>query len=108
MALITRICISPEHPSLPGHFPGRPLVPGVVLLDTLCAAIQAELGAGARLTGLPNLKFQSPVLPGETVDVHVEFATADERSVRARIRGTCGQALAFEGSMTFATTAHAD
>jgi 3-hydroxymyristoyl/3-hydroxydecanoyl-(acyl carrier protein) dehydratase len=109
MALITRICISPDHPSLPGHFPGRPLIPGVVILDVLCAAIQEELGAGANLTGLPNLKFQHPVLPGQGVDIHVEFATSAAGSVRARFRGTCEQVLAFEGSMTFAITAtHAD
>ena len=33
--------VAPDHPSLPGHFPGRPLVPGVVLLDRVLEAIEA-------------------------------------------------------------------
>ena len=32
--------ISADHPSLPGHFPGHPIVPGVVLLDRVLEAIE--------------------------------------------------------------------
>ena len=33
------LCVAPTHPSLPGHFPGQPVVPGVVILDAVQAAI---------------------------------------------------------------------
>src|SRR3546814_2617840 len=36
--------IAADHPSLPGHFPGRPLVPGVVVLDRVLDAIEAHAG----------------------------------------------------------------
>ena len=54
------------HPSLPGHFPGCPVVPGVVLLDE---AMAHATPAGAELAGFDAVKFLRPVLPGETVDV---------------------------------------
>ncbi|HSV81060.1 MAG TPA: hypothetical protein VLK85_17825 [Ramlibacter sp.] len=55
--------VAMDHPSLSGHFPGRPLVPGVLLLDHVLQAI-------SRLTdcdvgGLRQVKFMSALLPGE-------------------------------------------
>lgn len=58
-----------SHPSLPGHFPGRPVVPGVVLLDEVFAVLSV-LHRGRVLTGLPRVKFTHPVLPGQEVVVH--------------------------------------
>ena len=60
--------VPPDHPAFAGHFPGRPIVPGVVLLD------QALLFA-AQLRGEPSLggwqvaqaKFFVPVGPGQTL-----------------------------------------
>ena len=48
--------IATDHPCLPGHFPGRPLVPGVVLLDRVLAAIEAAHGPTGPLR-LPQVKF---------------------------------------------------
>ena len=42
-----RFTVPHDHPSLPGHFPGRPVVPGVVLLDRVLAAIEAAHGPAA-------------------------------------------------------------
>jgi 3-hydroxyacyl-[acyl-carrier-protein] dehydratase len=66
-----RFVIEPDHPSLPGHFPGRPLVPGVVLLDRVVAAIEATHGALGPLR-LPQVKFMQPLLPGEAARVELE------------------------------------
>lgn len=63
--------IDPGHPSLPGHFPGRPLVPGVVLLDCVVAAIEATHGPLGPLR-LPQVKFMQPLLPGEAARVELE------------------------------------
>ena len=63
--------IEPDHPSLPGHFPGRPLVPGVVLLDRVIAAIETTHGPLGPLR-LPQVKFMQPLLPGEEARVELE------------------------------------
>jgi len=56
--------ISKLHPSLPGHFPGNPVVPGVVILDEVISAVrhwQSEI----ELQGINTVKFLSPLLPDE-------------------------------------------
>lgn len=63
-----------DHPSLPGHFPGRPLVPGVVLLDRVVAAIEAVHGPLGALR-LPQVKFLQPLLPGESARIELDGAS---------------------------------
>jgi 3-hydroxymyristoyl/3-hydroxydecanoyl-(acyl carrier protein) dehydratase len=60
-----------DHPSLPGHFPGHPVVPGVVLLDHVLAAIETTYGPLGALR-LPQVKFVQPLLPGEQAEVALE------------------------------------
>ena len=63
------LTISPAHPALAGHFPGMPVVPGVVLLDEALHAIGAALGADLAACRIASVKFLSPVLPGQALDV---------------------------------------
>lgn len=56
------------HPALTGHFPGRPLVPGVVLLDHASRLISKRL-PGRRIVGFSRVKFARPVRPGKRVEV---------------------------------------
>jgi len=50
-----------DHPAFAGHFPGRPIVPGVVLLDRLLSCV-------ATPSDIASAKFLSPVGPGETLE----------------------------------------
>ena len=58
-----RFAVPADHPALPGHFPGRPVVPGVLLLDAVLRA------AGVAEGRVLRAKFIAPVLPGEEVEI---------------------------------------
>jgi 3-hydroxyacyl-[acyl-carrier-protein] dehydratase len=80
MSFELETAIDPAHPALPGHFPGHPVVPAVVLLAEVAAAIEAALGPQARLAGLPGVKFLAPLAPGERFRIVIE--PLDPRRVR--------------------------
>ena len=63
--------IPADHPSLAGHFPNAPIVPGVVVLDEVAAAL-AEWRKGSRLIGIPFVKFLSPIKPGQVFTIAFE------------------------------------
>jgi 3-hydroxymyristoyl/3-hydroxydecanoyl-(acyl carrier protein) dehydratase len=83
MTAETTLLIAPDHPAFAGHFPGMPIVPGVVLLDAaLHAALQAQApsaGAGDGTTTvcrISSAKFLSPVGPGETLSISCAIAAS--------------------------------
>lgn len=55
-----------DHPAFAGHFPGRPILPGVVLLDRVVWLADSLGGAAAGWT-VAQAKFLSPVGPGEAL-----------------------------------------
>jgi 3-hydroxyacyl-[acyl-carrier-protein] dehydratase len=63
-----RFSIPGSHPSLAGHFPGQPIVPGVLVLDQAVALVLRDYPS-KRLAELTNAKFLAPVLPGDEVTV---------------------------------------
>jgi 3-hydroxyacyl-[acyl-carrier-protein] dehydratase len=58
------LCIDAGHPALPGHFPGDPLVPGVIMLERVALAMRAW--RGQRLARVLEAKFMAPLLPAQT------------------------------------------
>ena len=61
-----------DHPALPGHFPGQPIVPGVVVLDHVLEAIAAAHGALPAALRLPQVKFMAPLLPGQEARIELD------------------------------------
>jgi len=74
------LCIktfSGEEPFFRGHFPGDPLVPGVILAEALAQTAGIAAGRGAdgksyRLSAIKQMKFLRPVRPGD--EIHLEAA----------------------------------
>ena len=58
-----------SHPALPGHFPGNPVVPGVLILDHVLRAFEASQLRPMSLRRLTNVKFLQSLLPGETANI---------------------------------------
>jgi len=66
-----RITIAPDHPAFAGHFPQRPIVPGVLLLDAVARLAERELGGESAQWTLASAKFLRPVGPGATLDIQL-------------------------------------
>lgn len=73
-------CVSMNEPFFPGHFPGQPIMPGVLILEAL-----AQTGAVAALSlpenrgklavfgGVKNCRFKKPVTPGDVLELSCEL-----------------------------------
>ena len=66
---------------LQGHFPGNPVVPGVILCEIMAQSCALLVGAEAvgktpMYTGLDKVKFRNPVRPGDTVEVTASWSGA--------------------------------
>ncbi|MES2955503.1 MAG: 3-hydroxyacyl-ACP dehydratase [Pseudomonadota bacterium] len=85
----TSLSFASGHPAFAGHFPGRPIVPGVLLLD---AAIHAILQAGDGAAGdgitcqVNSAKFLSPVSPDEHLTL--SWSATGKGQVRFDIAGS--------------------
>jgi 3-hydroxymyristoyl/3-hydroxydecanoyl-(acyl carrier protein) dehydratase len=77
--------IHADHPSLPGHFPGAPLVPGVVILDEVVTAL-AEWRQNSQLSGIRSVKFLAPLKPEQpfTISLSATSKNAGEVSFCCR------------------------
>jgi len=60
-----------DHPCLAGHFPGRPIVPAVLILELVAAAAREKLGV-LRISGVRNAKFLAPLLPGQSLQIALD------------------------------------
>jgi 3-hydroxyacyl-[acyl-carrier-protein] dehydratase len=86
MTFEVRRLIRADHPSLPGHFPGAPLVPGVVILDEVVAAL-GEWQQNSQLSGLRSVKFLAPLKPQQpfTISLSATSENAGEISFCCRV-----------------------
>lgn len=86
-AVYTRpLRVGSDHPSLPGHFPGQPVVPGVLLLDCVIQAAEAWMGGPLRVTSLPQVKFLAPLLPEQEAELELSRHGADLQELRFVVR----------------------
>jgi 3-hydroxyacyl-[acyl-carrier-protein] dehydratase len=91
-----------------GHFPQRPTLPGVLMVESL-----AQLGGVAVLSdprfvgrlplfgGIERARFRRQVVPGETLDLEVELGRLSARAGRGHGRALVGGQLACEADVLF-------
>lgn len=64
-----------DHPAFAGHFPGTPIVPGVVLLDEVLHNLCNDIGLTITDWQISSVKFLSPLTPGEPATMKYEQLT---------------------------------
>ena len=88
--------IRADHPSLPGHFPDTPLVPGVVILDEVLAAL-LEWRQGCDLTGIRTVKFLVPLKPEQPFSIY--FFTEDDSAGEVNFSCRIEERIIVEGRL---------
>lgn len=82
----TERIIDASHPALSGHFPGNPVVPGVVILDAVFQAL-GEWQAGLAPVQVQNAKFVSPLLPQEALRISLSLRDGSSAGFECRVAG---------------------
>lgn len=95
---------------LQGHFPGNPIVPGVILCEILaqsaCVLMKDALSGGKLpvYTGLSNVRFRSPVRPGDTVEARCVIKRVKHPFYFGEGSITAGGVLKLTAEFSFAIT----
>lgn len=94
---------------LQGHFPGHPVVPGVILCEMMaqsCAILMPGRTEPEHrtpmLTGLEKVKFRKPVVPGDIVEFSCTITKARGTFYFAQGKGRVGESVCVEGKFSFA------
>jgi 3-hydroxymyristoyl/3-hydroxydecanoyl-(acyl carrier protein) dehydratase len=96
-----RIDIPEVHPCYAGHFPGHPILPGVLLLQRVMAFAQGQLASPLKYFSLVNVKFLAPVLPGAKLSVNLSATHTAEYKFTVHLLGEANAAdtLACSGQL---------
>jgi 3-hydroxyacyl-[acyl-carrier-protein] dehydratase len=101
--------VSGNEPFFQGHFPGHPIMPGVLIVEALAQAGAVlllsqpeERGKMPLFAGIDGLKFRRQVVPGDQLRLEVEFTLRRGPIGKGRARATVDGQLAAEGELTFA------
>lgn len=79
--IVGQKCVTINEPFFQGHFPGSPIMPGVLIIEALAQAggvlTQLTLGRDAQsklfyLVKVDNVRFNKQVVPGDVLELHVE------------------------------------
>jgi 3-hydroxyacyl-[acyl-carrier-protein] dehydratase len=90
--------IALDHPAFAGHFPGNPILPGVVLLDEALRAIEVDLGLDLRQWQIAAAKFLEFVRPGEALTI--EHTSLESGLIRFTVR--VAERAALTGTLSLA------
>jgi beta-hydroxyacyl-ACP dehydratase FabZ len=103
-----------NEPFFPGHFPGAPVMPGVLIIESMAQVAgvliyrdlpdkQSKL---IYFSGIENAKFRRPVVPGDQLRIEMELLSRRSNFGKMRGRATVDGKLAAEAVVTFAVVEH--
>ena len=96
---------SADEPFLQGHFPGNPIVPGILLTEALAQTAGIAMGGPDKtflLTAIRAMKFLRPVRPAEQIDLVAECLGEMNGMVQCAVRAKVEQEIVAEGQLVLA------
>ena len=106
-----RRLVRPDDWWFAGHFPGNPVMPGVLIVEALAQAgvvtalsHPANRGKLILFAGIDKVRFKRVVVPGDTLDLKVEVTMARSAVGRGTVSATVAGDVACRGELMFAMT----
>ena len=107
--MVARKRVRPDEWYLSGHFPGRPIMPGVLIVEAMAQAgavavlsEEANRGKLALFAGIDGVRFKRVVRPGDVLELTCELARVRGQSGRGKATSKGDGQLAARGTLTFA------
>ena len=98
-----------NEPFFQGHFPGNPIMPGVLICEALAQvgavlllSMDENKGKLGVFTGINNFKFRKQVVPGDTLELNAELVTYRHGMGKANVEATVDGKTAAKGEISFA------
>jgi UDP-3-O-[3-hydroxymyristoyl] N-acetylglucosamine deacetylase/3-hydroxyacyl-[acyl-carrier-protein] dehydratase len=99
--------VSYNEPFFPGHWPTRPIMPGVLIVEAMAQAAGVLIAQGARsgqqalLASLDGVKLRRPVVPGDQLRLEIDGIRSKGRVIQARGVARVGDRVVAEGRIRF-------
>lgn len=104
--------VTANEPFFQGHFPGNPIMPGVLIVEALaqtaCVAglmLEENKGKLGVFTGIDSMKFRKQVVPGDVLKLEAEFLIFKMGMGKVKVIATVEGQVAAEGEIRFAMVA---
>ena len=101
--------VTVNEPFFQGHFPGNPIMPGVLIVESLAQvgavmllSLPENKGKLGVFTGISNMKFRRQVVPGDTLTLEAELITYRHGMGKANVRALVEGQVAAAGEISFA------
>jgi 3-hydroxyacyl-[acyl-carrier-protein] dehydratase len=109
--VVARKLVQDDEWFLTGHFPGRPIMPGVIIVEAMaqCGAVavladEANRGKLALFAGIDDVRFKRMVLPGDELELTCELDRMRGPVGRGKTTATVDWELAARATLMFAVT----
>ena len=111
--IVAELDVDPNLPLFAGHFPGQPVLPGVIIMEALAQAASCCLladsgkaGSIGYFAGIDKARFRKTVLPGDTLTLRAVITKSSRRLCAADVKAYVGDTLCAEAQQKYIMAPH--
>lgn len=100
VSVVAELDVDPELPLFEGHFPGYPVLPGVIIMEALAQAASFSIlvareaqGTLGFFAGIDKAKFRNQVRPGDTLTLEARIVKSSSRMCVAEVKASVGDVV---------------